>query len=328
MKYIIAFLFLLVIPFKSQSQGALPPTFFEGKSMVLISSDPSAFPFLTWQVLADSLHSFFIAAGGDPVGYLELEQVVLSKVRQAEYAKAFQQRQIQQVILVTRQKEKVSIHVASLSGDANFISTTGIASFSGMDWKQAGEQLAASGKSTKTKNLLVIDVPEFPILGEKVAANTNQKVFQRKPLNLEVFKLGIPLEGSAALLGPMSYYRYDLLGKNQEVFLAELENQKKEIEEIFKQNYPHDFVWLTESRSSQELINDQVQFVLVKASGRQGDLMKSFGLEPVTGDEANQMVVKYYINLLVRDEIYLGPTWDAAPNSSVALRQFLENLKK
>jgi len=112
------------------------------------------------------------------------------------------------------------------------------------------------------------------------------------------------------------------------VFLAELENQKKEIEEVFKQNYPHAFVWLTESRSTQELIKDQVQFVLVKASGRQGDLMRSFGLEPVTGEEANLMVVKYYINLLVRDEIYLGPSWDAAPNSSLALRQFLENLKK
>ncbi|MCE2707299.1 MAG: NTPase [Algoriphagus sp.] len=267
--------------------------------MVLVSSDPSASPSLPWQALADSLHSYLIAAGGDPVGYLELEQVVLSKVRQAEYAKAFQQRQIQQVVLITRQKEKVSIHVAPLSGDANFISTIGIASFSGKDWKEAGQ-----------------------------AANTNQKVFQRKPLNLEVFKLGIPLEGSAALIGPMSYYRYDLLGKNQEVFLAELENQKKEIEEIFKQNYPHAFVWLTESRSTQELINDQVQFVLVKASGPQGDLMRSFGLDPVTGEEANLMVVKYYINLLVRDEIYLGPSWDAAPNSSVALRQFLENLKK
>lgn len=328
MKYIIAFLFLLVLPSKSQSQGALPPTFFEGKSMVLVSSDPSVSPSLPWQALADSLHSYLIAAGGDPVGYLELEQVVLSKVRQAEYAKAFQQRQIQQVVLITRQKEKVSIHVAPLSGDANFISTIGIASFSGKDWKEAGQQVAAFGKSTKTKNLLVIEVPEFPSLGEKVAANTNQKVFQRKPLNLEVFKLGIPLEGSAALIGPMSYYRYDLLGKNQEVFLAELENQKKEIEEIFKQNYPHAFVWLTESRSTQELINDQVQFVLVKASGPQGDLMRSFGLDPVTGEEANLMVVKYYINLLVRDEIYLGPSWDAAPNSSVALRQFLENLKK
>ncbi|MFN5332322.1 MAG: NTPase, partial [Bacteroidota bacterium] len=125
MKYIIAFLFLLVLPSKSQSQGALPPTFFEGKSMVLVSSDPSASPSLPWQALADSLHSYLIAAGGDPVGYLELEQVVLSKVRQAEYAKAFQQRQIQQVVLITRQKEKVSIHVAPLSGDANFISTIG-----------------------------------------------------------------------------------------------------------------------------------------------------------------------------------------------------------
>jgi hypothetical protein len=68
--------------------------------------------------------------------------------------------------------------------------------------------------------------------------------------------------------------------------------------------------------------------VLVKVEGRQADLMKSMGLAPATGAEGSKIVVKYYIRFLVREELYLGPTWDAHPDWRIALRQFLENLKK
>ena len=114
--------FLLVSPF-AQGQG-LPPTFFAGKSIILVSNDPGAKPAITWQVLADSIHPYLVRAGGDPVGYFELEQVALSTALQAEYAKAFLQRQIQNVVLITRQKAQLSIHVGKFSGEGKIIENT------------------------------------------------------------------------------------------------------------------------------------------------------------------------------------------------------------
>lgn len=102
----------------------MPPTFHEGKSIVLVSNDPGARPAITWQALADSIHPYLVRAGGDAVGYFELEQVALSTALQAEYAKAFLQRQIQNVILITRQKEQVSIQVGKFSGDGKIIENT------------------------------------------------------------------------------------------------------------------------------------------------------------------------------------------------------------
>ncbi len=328
MKYTAPFLFFLCCALFAQAQGTLPPTFFEGKSIVLVSNDPGAKPALTWQVLADSIHSDLVCAGGDPVAYYELEQVALSAERQAEYAKAFLQRQIQNVILITRQKNQTSIHVGKFSGDGKLIPDASLFGVSGKDWKTAAQQFAGFGGTTATKNLLVPDLAEFPVLVAQAATSTAQKFISRNPLNLEVFRLGIPLEGTSAVTGPINTFRYGSYGKSAETILAEQAAQKQGLEDIFSSSYSHELAWLTEARSNQQLLADRIQFVLVKVEGRQGDLMKSMGLEPLLGEEANKMVVKYYIRFLVREELYLGPVWDAHPDWRIALSQFLDNLKK
>lgn len=328
MKYNFKLLFFLFSSGFVQAQGTLPPTFFEGKSVVLVSNDPNAKPTLIWRILADSIHSDLVRAGGDPVAYYELEQVALSAERQAEYAKAFLQRQIQNIILITRQKEQTSIHVGKFSGDGKLISDTSLFGVSGKDWKTAAQQIAGYGNTTPTKNLLVPDLAEFPELVAQATSSSSQKFIPRNPLNLEVFRLGIPLEGTSAVTGPINTFRYSAYGKSAETVLAEQSAQKKGLEEIFSNSYPHEVAWLTEAKTNQQLLADRVQFILVKVEGRQADLMKSMGLEPLNGDEGAKTVVKYYIRFLVREELYLGSSWDAHPDWRIALRQFLENLKK
>ena len=328
MKYRAPLLFFFFCTLFAQAQGTLPPTFFEGKSVVLVSNDPGAKPSLTWQVLADSMHSDLVRAGGDPAAYYELEQVALSAERQTEYAKAFLQRQIQNIILITRQKEQTSIHVGKFSGDGKLITEANLFGVSGKDWKTAGQQFAGYGGTTPTKNLLVPDLAEFPVLVAQTAGSSPQKFLPRNPLNLEVFRLGIPLEGTSAVTGPINTFRYGAYGKSGEVVLAEQSAQKKGLEEIFSSTYPHEVAWMVESKSDPQLIADRIQFVLVKVEGRQADLMKSMGLEPLTGEEGSKTVVKYYIRFLVREELYLGPVWDAHPDWRIALKQFLDNLKK
>jgi hypothetical protein len=328
MKNSFALLFFLLITTFAQGQGTLPPTFFEGKSIILVSNDPGAKPVLTWQALADSIHPYLVRAGGDPVGYFELEQVALSPALQAAYAKAFLERQIQNVVLITRQKAQVSIQVGKFSGEGKIIENTSLFGISAKDWKTAGQQFAGIGTAVPTKNLLVADLAEFPTLGPQSVAANSQKWISKNPLNLDVFRLGIPLEGTSAINGPINSYRYEVYGKSPEILLAEQSAQKVGLEEIFSSKYPHEVAWLVETKTNQELLADRIQFLLVKVEGRQADLMKSMGLEPITGEEGAKTVVKYYIRFLVREELYLGPTWDAHPDWKVSLNQFLDNLKK
>ena len=328
MKNSYVLLFFLLITTFAQGQGTLPPTFFEGKSIILVSNDPGAKPVLTWQALADSIHPYLVRAGGDPVGYFELEQVALSPALQAAYAKAFLERQIQNVILITRQKAQVSIQVGKFSGEGKIIENTSLFGISAKDWKTAGQQFAGIGTAVPTKNLLVADLAEFPTLGPQSVAANSQKWISKNPLNLDVFRLGIPLEGTSAINGPINSYRYEVYGKSPEILLAEQSAQKVGLEEIFSSKYPHEVAWLVETKTNQELLADRIQFLLVKVEGRQADLMKSMGLEPITGEEGAKTVVKYYIRFLVREELYLGPSWDAHPDWKVSLNQFLDNLKK
>ncbi|WP_111672674.1 NTPase [Algoriphagus litoralis] len=328
MKYIFCTLLFFGTWIHVLAQGMLPESFFDGKSVVMISTDPGSRPVLSWQQLADSVHSHLVEAGADPVAYFELEQVVLSEARQADFAKAFLTRGVKNIILVSRKKESLSIHVGPFSGDGKIVASTSLYGVTGKDWNEAGSLLAESGKSTRSKNLLVIDVPEFPQISSQETAQSEQKFIPRNPLNLEVFKLGIPLDGSSAEAGALSYFRYDLLGRSQEAILAEQAAQKSQIQGIFENLYPHQIEWLTEAKTNEELIRDRVQFLLVKVEGRQTDLMESMGLEPITGPEGSETVAKYYIKLIVRDELYIGPEWDAATDWKVALTNFLTNLKK
>ena len=328
MKYIGSFLLFFTFSIAGFSQGALPESFFNGKSVVFVSTDPGSRPVLSWKELADSVHVHLVKAGGDPIAYFELEQVVLSEARQAEYARAFQQRQVKNVILVTRQRQKVSIHIGPFSGDGKIIPSTALYGVSGKDWNEAGNKLAEVAKGTNSKNYLVLDVAEFPQIITQETSRSVQRFLPRNPLNLEVFKLGIPLEGSSAETGLMSYFRYDLLGKSQEAILAEQVAQKSQIQSIFENLYPNPIEWLTEAKTNQELIRDRVQFLLVRVEGRQADLMESMGLEPLGGEEGAKTVIKYYIKFLVRDELYIGPVWDADPDWKLALTQFLRNLQK
>lgn len=327
MKYIFSVVFVFVFASMSLGQGTMPETFFNGKSVVMVSNDPGARPAMTWEVLADSIHSAIVDAGGDPIGYFELEQVAISEAVQSDYATAFSSRLVKNIIFVTRQRTNTFIHVAPFTGDSQMIPSTALYGVSGSDYQTAADQFSAIGNNNKSKNLLVIDVPEFPSIS-KTETSSSQKFLQSSPLNLEVFKLGIPIEGSSAETGLLSYFRYDMYGKSQATILAEQEAQKSGIEQILKDEYPYDTEWLTEAKTDEELIRDRVQFLLVKVEARESDMMKSMGLEVPAGDSSNRTVVKYYIKLIVRNELYIGPEWDADPDWRVALRNFLNNLKK
>ncbi|UJP66164.1 NTPase [Mongoliitalea daihaiensis] len=326
MKYLLISIFLFGYTCQIHAQGTIPDEFFAGKSVVLVSNAPQARPLATWQELAEALHPALMDAGGDPVGYYELEQLTLSEETQAGYAAAFIKRQINTVIILTRKANgTLHLHIGPFSNSKQIIQSSVLWGIDAISMDNLAEQLSAFGKSTRSKNYLVLDVPEFLGGEQAVASSTSRRFLARNPLNLDVFKLGVRL-ASGTSEAVLSNFRYDLLGKSEERIAAEQAEERNSLEQIFEEYYPHQVAYLTTAKTDQELIADRVQFQLIRVEGREADLLQSMGL-PIQDPEKNtRIVVKFYIRLIVRDELYIGPTWDADPNWRIALTNFLKNL--
>lgn len=311
-----------------QGQNTLPEVFLEGKSIVLISNAPSAKPILDWKDIAEGVHEGLVEAGGDPVAYFELEDLTLSEEVQAAYANSFNKRLISSVVILTRKSDgQFLLHIAPFSNSSSIISSTSAWSIDGKTITEIKDNLKQLGQNSKSQNFLVLEVPEYPKedAGQSGSSST-RRFFPRNPLNLDVFKLGVQLGGALGDAGILSAFRYDLIGKTEQAILAEQEAEKKGLQGIFEASYPHEVVYLGTAKTDAELLSERIQFLLVKVEGREADLMESMGLNPSGLQEPNRIVVKYYIRLIVRDELYLGPVWDADPNWRNALSSFLENL--
>jgi hypothetical protein len=326
MKYLSALLFLLAFFNVLFAQSALPDHFLDGKAVVLISNAPQARPAISWTDLADAIHPALVEAGGDPVAYYELEDIAISEDIQAGFAEMFNKRLIANIVILTRKADgSVELNIAPYSKNRNILPTSGIWNLTGNSLEQLKGSLVNLGKEQRTKNLLVVDVPEFPT-GASAAANA-PRFINRNPLNLDVFKLGIPLSGSSGESGFLNTFRYDLLGKSKELILAEQKAEKDGLESLFTELYPYQIEFLTDPKTDAELIRDRVQFVLMRVEAREADLLESMGLPVENPDLQNRIVVKYYIRFLVRNELYIGPVWDAHPDWRVSLENFLKNLK-
>ncbi len=327
MKYLFALLTVLGFIQPGMAQNSLPEAFLDGKSVVLISNSPQARPPLSWEALAQALHPALVSAGGDPIAYYELEEVVISEEVQAGFATMFSKRMVSSIVILTRKANgSVSLNIGPFSNDKNMVPTNGMWLMEAGGIDQLNESLTAIGQNIKSKNIMVLEVPEFPS-GASATASAAQRYLNRNPLNLDVFKLGIPLSGAAGESGYLNTFRYDLLGKSGESILAEQNIEKNGLESIFTQLYPHQVEFLTSPKSDAALIGERVQFVLMRVEAREADLMENMGLATDSLQDGDRIVVKYYIRFLVRNELYIGPVWDADPDWRTALENFMNNLK-
>jgi len=336
MKYISFLFFACLVSFQTFGQNQPPEYFLDGKTVVLVSSAPSARPVMDWKEIAKNLHEGLVEAGGDPIAYYELEEVVLSEEIQAAYAKNFQQRMVRNIAIITRKPDgEFVLNIMEFTGNRNMINAGDHWSLRSGTIEELDERLRAIGENVRSHNLLVLDVPSFlpPLVGGGTtvgdASNTtvSARFIPRNPLNLDVFKLGIPLSGASGEEALLTQYRYDLLGKSSEQVLAAQRAEKASLEGILSEYYPYETVFLTEVRSDQALIKDKIQFVLMRVEGREADLKESMGLSTEGLVQPERIVVKYYIKFLVRNELYIGPNWDADPDGRIALSNFLKNLQ-
>ncbi|MCH6236056.1 NTPase [Cognataquiflexum rubidum] len=327
MKYLLALLTVLALIQPAMAQNALPQTFLDGKSVILISNSPQARPLLSWEALAHEFHPALVSTGGDPIAYYELESVVISEEVQAGFATMFSKRMVSSIVILTRKANgSVTLNIGPFSNNKSMVPTNGMWSMEAGSIQQLNETMTVIGQSIKSKNLMVLEVPEFPS-GANATASAAQRYLNRNPLNLDIFKLGIPLSGSAGESGYLNTFRYDLLGKSEESVLAEQNAEKNGLQAIFSQSYPHQVEFLTTPKTDAALISERVQFVLMRVEAREADLMENMGLATDSLTDGDRIVVKYYIRFLVRNELYIGLVWDADPDWRKSLENFLNNLK-
>lgn len=327
MKYISAIWLFLLLFSQSFCQNSPVEGFLNGKSAVLISVSASAQPSMTWQALAEELHMSLVEAGGDPIAYYELEDVVLSEVIQAAYSNAFSKRLIENIIIITRKDDGTYfLHIFPYSKDSNIIKQGENWSTSSKELEEFKESIVAMGANKRSENYLVIEVPEYPPLPGGQSESASSGFIRRAPLNLDVFKLGVMLTGSSGDSGYLTTFRHDLFGKSPAQIEAEQREEREGLESVFSSIYPYEVEFITEPKPNQALIQDRVQFLLMRLEGREADLMENMGV-PVGEDvDRNRIVVKYYIRFLVRNELYIGEKWDAHPDWRQALKAFLTQI--
>ncbi len=328
-KYILIAGLLFSTSLQSIGQNEVVGQFLSGKSVVFISASTTASPSFSWKELAEEFHPSLIAAGGDPIAYYELEEAILSEAIKNSYASYFSRRLVENIVLLIRKNDgQFYSHIFPFTGNGNIIAPGENWSGSAEELEGLKNQIEALNMGRRSENFLVIEVPEYPPIPGMENNTAQSGYLAENPLNLDAFKLGVLLTGAAGNEGFLTTFRHDIYGKPEQEVATEQRAEREGMESVFEANYPYDVVFLTEAKSNQELIQDGVQFLLMKQEGREADLMQSMGLDPASSDQPDRVVVKYFIRFLVRNEQYIGTSWDADPNWRVALKAFLEQVSR
>jgi hypothetical protein len=328
MKYLSLIVLLWIHTFTASGQGGPIEVFLNGKSVVLVSASPAASPSYSWKDIGEEIHLSLVKAGADPVAYYELEDVVLSEATQATFATNFNKRIVQSIIVITRKQDGTfHLQVYPFSGDSNILRLGQNLTTSASTLEELKANVATLAKNQPSGNFLVLEVPEFP-LSPIGTGGGNATYLKQAPLNLNVFKLGVILTGASGDAGFLTTFRHDLYGKSLEQREAEQNAERQGLEAVFNEIYPYQVEYLTETYSNQQLIQNRIQFLLMRIEGREEDIMESMGVSIPPNIDGSRIVVKYYIKFLVRNELYIGANWDASPNWREALTSFLNQIVK
>lgn len=328
MKYLPTAVFIWLFSSSVFGQSSPMELFLNGKSVVLVSASPVAIPSYSWENIGEEIHLSLVESGADPIAYYELEDVVLSEATQSTFADNFNKRIVQSIVVITRKNDgSFHLQVFPFSGDSNILRMGQSLSTTATTMEEFKNNIAALGGNQLSGNLMVLEVPEFPS-SPNDTGSSNATYLKQAPLNLDVFKLGVVLSGASGESGFLTTFRHDLFGKSPEQREAEQSAERQGLEEVFREVYAHQVEFLTEALSNQELIQNRIQFMLMRIEGREGDIMHSMGVNIPPDADVNRIVVKYYIKFLIRNELYIGKEWDASPYWKDALKAFLTQIVK
>jgi hypothetical protein len=331
----------------------LPEDILQSKSVVFVSVPPiskSSSERGDWKSFASEAHTFFKQIGVDAIAYYYLDDIFASPEVSAEYAEQLASRQVKYIIVLSKVFLKIKnkeslryvIAITPFSNDSQFIANGQKA------YKDQNKDLEKAMKKiysitirkdyVKTNNL-ILDNPEF-FGGIPLFSGRRMETF---PEDLRADKLAVPGFQPAEIPedrpGGVLNNR---IAKEVEKSNESVEQLNLELNGMFA-GYPYKYGLVDYTQNDRQLIRDGYLYILLRAGTSGRSLKEMLGYETLEAESdyitvkkkpdgtitlrtipADAPVFKYYIRSLVRDEVYVGESWDADETWQDALKNYMD----
>lgn len=322
--FLLFLLFLgLVVPLVAQTNPVaqlkvsqqLPSELLKGRSVVMVApAQSSSAKKESWEALAKVVHAQLRTVGVDAVAYYELGNVLSGPDAIEGFVKNFQQREIQNILFIEKKGDAITLTVAPLG-------KKGLVDAGAPAWQTtaatAQQAVGALSQSANSANLHLLNllIPEDPELFYTTDLSIKKRLFSY-PLDLKFDKMAVPryrfmsnrssADSLAALQSIMSLYPYQW---------APTEPGTAEDVLRMKQGYQYVLLYLHTGQ-------DNIRRFLSYPPNKEAPL------ELQSGEDTGEPLYKFYIRHIATGDVYAGSSWDAAADWQVALRNFVQGLRK
>jgi len=316
------FLLLLITTFPGYAQTPLEQAFAELKigtelpedllatrsAVFLKSSSPDSTRIAhDWELLVEELHKNLVALHIDAVAYYRWQDLIAGFDASGSYIRWLKDREINQVILLSIDKENFQIYIIPTSDQPGLLATDS------PSWHTRSNSLESAIKTLAiTVRRTGLDIANF-LIAESPEFFIDTEIFKKN--RFESFQPDLKLDKLAAPL---------FFGNDPD----NLENSAdKELESIMRQAYPFKYELVSTKLTEDLMKKAGFQYVLRYLHAEESTLKT---LLDYTDQETSSSTVgyKYYIKHLITGDIYLGDTWDSRIRWQAALSVHLKNLKR
>lgn len=331
----------------------LPSDLLQSKSVVFVSVPPlskNSSERGDWQSFATETHGYFKKIGIDAVAYYYLDDIFASPEISAKYAEELTARQVKYIIVLSKVNLKIKnkeslryvIVITPFSSDAGFMSNGEKAyKDQSKDLEKAMKKIYSTTirKDYVKTNNLILDNPEF-FGGTPLFTGRRMETY---PEDLRADKLAVPRfrESEIPEDRPGGILN-NRIAQEVEKSNASVEQLNLELKGMFV-TYPYKYDLVDYTQNDRQLIRDGYLYILLRAGTSGRSLKEMLGYETLEAESdyitvkkkpdgsitlrtipADAPVYKYYIKSLVRNEVYVGESWDADETWQDALKNYLD----
>lgn len=313
------------------SSKQFPEDLLYTKSVVFVN-DRNQKDAAAWKELSVQAHNTFREAGIDAVAYYYFDDVKAGRDVSRKLAEALSQRQIKNIVVISRDKKGCGLAITPFNGNAFFFDKN----------QQAYKQTASScdqlfielGKvayrnKAEVQNYLINDQPEFFVGAGSVVKGRRAEAFAQ---DLKLDKLAVPK------------FQEDDLSSMQNPLPGVADtsqvNRLNESLENIMADYPYEYALVDPDIAEDKLRQDSgYQFILLKLHTTKAHIRDMLEYdEAAEGNEAETSagnstedqasVYKYYVKHIYTGDVYLGDVWDASKDWKEALNNYIHNMRQ
>lgn len=309
----------------------LPESLLYTKSVVFVN-DHNQKQASAWKDLSVEAHKTFREAGIDAVAYYYFDDVKAGRDVSRKLAEELSQRQIKNIVVISRDKKGCGLAITPFSGNAFFFDKDQhiykqTASSCDQLFIELGK--VAYRNKAEVQNYLINDQPEFFVGAGSVVGGRRAEAFAK---DLKLDKLAVPKfqEDDLSLLQSSS--------PGVDSSTLQVDHLNATLENIMA-DYPYEYALVDPDIDEDKLRQSGYQFILLKLHTTKAhirDMLEYEQKEDATTAEkavANSVdeqasVYKFYVKHIYTGDVYVGDVWDASKDWKEALRNYIHNMKK